>query len=303
MNSKTIKTMLILSIITMNFFCNKDKDKSLNAPGIVNGEVITVRAKASGTITALNFYEAKKVKENEILLKIDSRIIKNKLDAIPLGLKSIDYKIKELKQTANYIYANRAYLIKQLKRFKRLYKKKSISGDKLEKLQLQLKKASVEYFNINQKILSLNLEKEKLLNNKENLELLLENFTVKSPSKGIIIEKFVSKGENILPAQPIADILDENSLYIEVFIEGKETARLKTGDKVNIYLDGLNEKQTGTISYFGKKAEFSPKYVVSEKERKALLYLVKIKIDKHKEYYKLGMPLTVSFNNLFNKLK
>ena len=49
------------------------------------------------------------------------------------------------------------------------------------------------------------------------------------------------------------------------------------------------------ISYFGRKAEFSPKYIVSEKERQALLYQVKVRVDRDLEVFKVGMPVTVVF--------
>ncbi len=87
--------------------------------------------------------------------------------------------------------------------------------------------------------------------------------------------------------------MDLNTLYIEIFVEGEEVSKLKLGDKVRIYLDGITRDFTAEISYFGKKAEFSPKYVISEKERKSLLYLVKIKIEKDKEFFKIGMPVNV----------
>jgi hypothetical protein len=51
----------------------------------------------------------------------------------------------------------------------------------------------------------------------------------------------------------------------------------------------------GTVSYFGRKAEFSPKYIISEKERKSLLYQVKIKVEGNSGIFKIGMPVTVVF--------
>ena len=112
---------------------------------------------------------------------------------------------------------------------------------------------------------------------------------------GTVIEKFISPGENIFPGKTVADILDLESLYIEVFLEGSEISGLKLGDKVKIFPDGIEKAFTGQISFFGRKAEFSPKYVISEKERKSLLYLVKIKITENRDVYKVGMPVTVIF--------
>jgi len=93
------------------------------------------------------------------------------------------------------------------------------------------------------------------------------------------------------------DILDTSSLYVEIFIEEKEISSLKLNQQVQIVIDGREDKKlSGVITYFGKKAEFSPKYIISEKERKALLYQVKIGIRKDVELFKVGMPVTVIIN-------
>ncbi len=292
------KSQLLLLIILLSniFFCTSKTEDKIKVPGIVKGDIITIRAKTMGTVTKVNFYEGKKVNMNDNLLTIDSRILKNKIAAIPLNLKSMEIRINELKNTIKYAEANRAYLLKQVKRFKRLVKSKSISGEKYELIKLKLKKVNTDIFGLRQKIASLEVEKEKLLNKEENLKLLLEDYTLNSPVRGVVIEKFISRGENILPSKPIADIIDLNSLYIEAFVEGEEISRLKIGDNANIFIDGIKEVQKGQISYFGKKAEFSPKYVISEKERKSLLYLVKIKIKDNIDIYKIGMPLTLKFD-------
>jgi HlyD family secretion protein len=81
---------------------------------------------------------------------------------------------------------------------------------------------------------------------------------------------------------------------VEVYIEEGEMSRLKIGQEALILVDGLETGHPrGRITYFGQKAEFSPKYVISEKERKSLLYLVKISADDHAGVLKVGMPVTV----------
>jgi HlyD family secretion protein len=81
---------------------------------------------------------------------------------------------------------------------------------------------------------------------------------------------------------------------VEAFLEESELARLKLGQSADILVDGLQDRIfSGAIVSFGRKAEFSPKYIVSEKERTSLLYQVKIRPDKDLEVFKLGMPVTV----------
>ena len=58
-------------------------------------------------------------------------------------------------------------------------------------------------------------------------------------------------------------------------------------------MDGIERPVfRGRIAAFGRKAEFSPKYIVAEKERQALLYQVKVRIDRDLDVFKIGMPVT-----------
>ncbi len=293
--NKTVQTIFVFLVTIMVFHCAEKDSSRIKVPGVVNGDIITVKSKAAGTIISADFSEGKKVKKNGKLMQIDDRIIQNQLSELPLIRESLELKIKELESARRYAQANASYLKKQIKRFKRLLKNRSISGEKLESMELKYKKVQTEIFNFSQKIASLGVDIKKLGNRETYLNLKLEDHLIQSPVDGIIIEKFISNGENIFPAKPVADILDLDTLYVEIFIEGIEMASLKLGDNVKIFLDGIDKSLIGTVSFFGKKAEFSPKYVVSEKERKSLLYLVKIRIDKQQDLFKIGMPVTVVF--------
>jgi HlyD family secretion protein len=141
---------------------------------------------------------------------------------------------------------------------------------------------------------TLTVREEELANKKEYLELLARDHRLQAPEGGFVLEKFVSPGENVLPGTPLADIMDIASIYIEAFVEHREMASLKLGQKVRIIVDGYTgEDLTGTISHFGRKAEFSPKYIVSEKERQSLLYQIKITPQGKRDIYKMGMPVTI----------
>ena len=107
-------------------------------------------------------------------------------------------------------------------------------------------------------------------------------------------EKYISTGENVFPGSPIIDILDRGSMYVEIFIEEKELFAVKIGSQVKIIVDGANNMDLkGVVGEIGRKAEFSPKYVVSEVERKSLLYKVKIRLSENLDIFKIGMPVTV----------
>jgi len=220
------------------------------------------------------------------------------VEDIKLNFENIKLKLERIEQKRKLIEQKYNYLKRKAGRFERLSRKKSISGDDLEKIKLKLLEAETNKFGITKSIQELKVQKDVLKNKREYMEIMLEDYTLLSSVDGVVVEKFVSIGENIFPGTPVLDILDLNSLYIEIFVEEKELYAVKIGADVKIIVDGVKGKDLkGVVSAVGKKAEFSPKYVISEVERKALLYMVKIGLNTNLDIFKIGMPVTVIIPN------
>jgi HlyD family secretion protein len=277
--------------------CAGGNDSAVKAPGIVDGEIITIKSLATGRISAWNIDSGTTVQEGDILAEIDSRKIGNSLEELDINERDIRLKVERLQKKAQLVAANIGYLSRQVERFKRLKQKAAVSGDRLEQAELRLLEARTSLFDIKNQLSALEVQKAKIKNKRAYLELVLEDHRIAAPVSGIVLETFVSAGETVLPGANIADILKTTSLYVEVFLEEAEIGALKLNQQASILIDGL-EGQTfeGHISYFGRKAEFSPKYIISEKERKGLLYQVKVKIaPQDSDHFKVGMPVTVIF--------
>jgi len=286
-------------ISSMSFFnCSKVEDNEIKAPGIVDGEIITIKSVVAGTIQELDVKEGEKITRDKLIARLNPDKIENQLKELEISRKEIDINSQKVSKKLRFQNSNIRYLRKQVQRFRRLKKKNSIPGEKLENMELKLMEAETSRFELEKTLETLNIQKEKIENKKEYLHLLIEDHMIKSPVDGVVVEKFVSAGETIMPGTAIADILDTSSLYIEIFIEEKEIANLKLNQEAKIRVDGIEGEKNelvGVISYFGKKAEFSPKYIISEKERKSLLYQVKIRVKDDAGILKIGMPVTVVF--------
>lgn len=275
-------------------YCTGRPTADIRVPGIVDGDILTLKSTVSGQIEALLFQEGKRVARDEILLKINSDKVDNQIRELQIGMEEIDVNIKKLEKRQAWVAANTRHLANQVERFRRLRDKKAIPGENLESMELKLLEAQTNRFDTQQSLRSLHLQKQKLENKIEYSRLILKDHTIQSPVDGTVVERLVSRGESVFPNTPLADLLDTASLHVEIFIEEREMAMLKIGQEAQILVDGLESDQPkGRITYFGQKAEFSPKYVISEKERKSLLYLVKISVDAHSGVLKVGMPVTV----------
>lgn len=289
------KRILVLSFGLMVLaHCGGKSSESTTAAGVVDGEVVTVKAEVAGKLEALNIAEGSAVAQDDILVTIEAKKIENQLQGLDIQKREVGVNRKKLERKIRLLKTTLEYWKEQVSRFERLEKKESISGDQLEQARLKREEVEASLFDAQQSLAALSIQYASIQNRKERLNLLLEDHVIASPVTGVVIEKFVSRGETVFPGTPVADILDRSSLFVETFFEEQEISRLKLGQKVEILADGLEGRVfEGTIVYFGQKAEFSPKYIISEKERRSLLYRVKVRLEGDLEAFKLGMPVTV----------
>ncbi|MFH2041997.1 MAG: HlyD family efflux transporter periplasmic adaptor subunit [Acidobacteriota bacterium] len=275
--------------------CAREDKSEAAAQGLVDGDVLTMKALVPGTVVEVLMEEGGRVSQGDVLLRLDVNKLENQLVELDIARRELAVKSRTLRNKQKWMDANIEYLKKQVERFRRLKDKQSIAGEQLDTLELKLLEAETGRYELLRSLESLSIQAEQIDNKNHLLRLQMKDYTLLSPVSGIVLEKFISPGENIFPGIPVADILDENSLHIEMFIEGVELTGLTLNQKVRLRPDGVDRTFSGTVIQFGQKAEFSPKYIISEKERKSLLYMVKVRIDEERDLFKIGMPVTVLF--------
>lgn len=290
------KSPIILLLAVGLISCSRSEN-GIRVPGIVDGDVASIKAMTVGTLQKLNFAEGSQVGKGAVVAEVDRDRVRNALTGLEIKERELTNSEERAREKRRLARANADYWQKQRQRFERLKISQSVSGEQYEKTRLQSLEAQTALYDLDKSLQALTIQKQALANQRQTLELNERDLILISPVSGTVLDTFVISGETVFPGTSIADILDEGSLFVEVFVEENDLAGLKLGDHVVIEADGSAEPFSGVISFFGKKAEFSPKYIVSEKERQSLLYQVKVRILTGRKRLKLGMPVTVVFHD------
>jgi len=292
------RTILIFMFVILLFleFCAEKEAGPIKAAGVVDGDVVTVKTLVGGIVEQCNISEGAQINKDDVLVEVDAQKLLIQMQGLDIKKKEIRINRKKLESRTELLNSNLKYWQDQVERLKRLAQKESVSRDELRRAELKLKEVKTSLLELKQSLDELSVKEEGLKNQKDQLSLQIQDHIIKSPVTGFILERFISTQETVFPGSVIADVLDLESLFIETFLEEKEISGLELGQEVTILLDGEADEFSGEIMSFGREAEFSPKYIISEKERKSLLFKVKIKIKKNLEKFKLGMPVTVIFH-------
>lgn len=115
--------------------------------------------------------------------------------------------------------------------------------------------------------------------------------TLLSPLSGVVLSENVEEGEYVSPGTPVVTIGDLQKVWLRVYINETDLGRIKLGQSVRVTTDTYpNKIYYGRLSFISSQAEFTPKFVQTEKERVKLVYRVKIEIPNPEEELKPGMP-------------
>ncbi|MCL1972128.1 MAG: efflux RND transporter periplasmic adaptor subunit [Endomicrobia bacterium] len=115
-----------------------------------------------------------------------------------------------------------------------------------------------------------------------------------SPIDAKVIYNYHENGELVITGSKIVNIIDDSQVNLNIYVPYRKMINLKIGMKVKAFLPELKDKEfEGTIIFINDKAEFTPKNVLTEKERDNLVFQVKIRFDNPDGLLKSGMTLEV----------
>lgn len=291
----TSKYVLLALPLLLISFCHRTPSRPA-APGIVDADIVTLKAQAAGTVERVPVREGEAVEAGALIAEINGDKVANALAGLVLAERDLALQDERTRARIAPQRAGAAYLDRQVARFTRLQQNQAAPGETLEKLKVQLLDARTQLADLDRALAALAIQRDKVANQRQALEIAHRDLKVVSPVAGVVLEKYVNPGESVLPGTLIAEVLDTASLTIDVYLEEREIASLRIGGPARVEVDGAEKRTvTGTIALFGRKAEFSPKYILSEKERQNLLYQVKVRVGKDAGPLKVGMPVTVVF--------
>ncbi len=178
-----------------------------------------ISSEISGAVKNEFIVEGAPVKKGDVLVSLLTDIIE----------KQIDIKRKEVEQTDIEIAA----ASRDLERNKKLLETSAISEksyqDTEENLNLLIKKKEIQMKNI--ELLELNIAKSK----------------VTAPFDGIILEKYIEKGEWLSPGTPICTLASVSDLCVKVAVPEDLLKYITIGREISLSINTLGKKLTGKI--------------------------------------------------------
>lgn len=127
------------------------------------------------------------------------------------------------------------------------------------------------------------------------LESALGEATLRAPFDGLVAIRHREPGEITGPGGPVVTLQQPDRRWVRVFIPEVQMERIQLGQSVSIFSDGRPDAPfSGTVTYLGARAEFTPRNVQTKEDRMKLVYPAKVTIDGDPNHeLKAGLPVDV----------
>ena len=148
------------------------------------------------------------------------------------------------------------------------------------------------------------LEKFEKGNRREDVELAKAAYAydearfrerqVTAPSAAIVEVLDVRPGDIIAPNTPVATLLEQDQIYVRIYIPETELGRVQLGQKAEVRVDSFPKTVfDGVVEQINQQAEFLPRNVQTREERIHQVFGVKIRINDPAGHVLAGMAADV----------
>ena len=304
------------------FFTEKAVEGIIETSGQVRGTEITVSSELAGRIEKLLINEGQKIKAGDLIAKISSEEIEARLQQAKANAKVIEdhlevnfHRIHQARAGLQRAEATLSEAKSELelaqvdyKRYAKSLESNAIAQREFDRVKTHFeaaqarlaaaKNAKEEATAALQQAQAIDTMTKSLQESAEartkEIEAVLKDTRIYSPSDGTVIDKLVEQGELVAAGSPVAILIDLSEIYVKVYIPQIQIGRIRLNNEARIFADAFPDRFfTGTITEISQQAEFTPKEVHMKEERTKLVFGVKVKIDKPEGYLKPGMPVDV----------
>ncbi|GAC13007.1 HlyD family secretion protein [Aliiglaciecola lipolytica] len=110
----------------------------------------------------------------------------------------------------------------------------------------------------------------------------LDDLTIVATRDGRLDNLPWNLGERVTMGSPVAIVLAGKAPYARVYVPEPYRVNLKTGDRLQVHIDGVAQTIEGTLRWISIEPAFTPYYALNQEERARLMYLAEVQLpDKY----------------------
>ena len=318
-----MKPTLFLLVVFSLVACQREKGpQDISGTGTVEAVEVTIGNKIPGQVLEVIPREGNLVKAGDVVARIDHADLDLELERARAGVRAATAQLTLLRRGPRKQEVRRAeQMVAQAKaalenartnyqRAQELLNKKVLPQSKVDQARAQVDGLQAQHSAAQEGLSALRagsrLEQLHMAEaNLEGAEILvrilqkkIEDCTVKSPTTGRVVARFLEPGELAGMGMPIVRVADLSEVWIMIYVSETELGRVRVDGPAEIRVDSFPQKAfSGKVTYISPQEEFTPKNIQTKDERVRMVFGVKVEAPNPDESLKPGMPADVVLPN------
>lgn len=121
----------------------------------------------------------------------------------------------------------------------------------------------------------------------------LDRHELTAPIDGVVLDVPVEPGEIVAPGAPVLTVADTAHPYADVFVPQGDLDGVAVGIPATVFVDATDVPFPAVVEYISRRAEFTPRFLFSERERPNLVIRVRVRIEDPAQRLHAGVPAFV----------
>lgn len=217
-----------------------DLVRVVSAPGVIEPrQKVDISAQVSARIIAMPYREGKRVKQGEVIVRLDADDLKASLESAKASLLSEEARLAGAD-------ASMQNMTQELGRKRELWASKDISKAELDSAEAEYTRAQSQY---NQVVHSIAIAKANIEKAQKNLSYTVIN----APFDGVVTSAQAEVGELVVvgtlnnAGSVIMQVADLNSMIVKAKVDETNIAPVRIGQRAKVYINAFPNRTFGGV--------------------------------------------------------
>lgn len=276
--------------------CSGNEEKN-DAYGNFEAPEVVVSSEVSGLVTSVPVLEGSEIVEGQMLCTIDSLQNSLKVGQLDGMREATSSKEGTIEAQIAVLQAQKQTVEKDFVRISAMLKDGAATQRDFDNVSGQLSVINKQILQAKSQLAGIQGELKSITSQQSQVKDLIGKSVLKAPITGIILDKYIEKGELAAPGKQLFKLANTKSLILKVYVTGALLPKVVVGKRVVVYIDESaksDSKLEGVVTWVSPQAEFTPKIIQTKEERVDMVYAVKVEVPNDGRL-KIGMPGSVVF--------
>jgi len=239
--------LLVIAVIAGGCYYINSLQYETTDDAYVESDIVQIAPRVSGQILDIYIEDNKKIKEGDLVAKIDDTDYKIKFEQAKALYEKALYSQKIAKAKLEAVNSEINTAEREYNRYKNLYKEGAVSQQALENSKTKYDNAKAKLLAAEEDILSTANDKvadanlRALKAQKDQAELNLKYTNITAPNSGTVTNKNIDKGKYVQTGQPLFALVSDN-VWVEANYKESQVGKMKPGQDVSIKIDAYPNK-------------------------------------------------------------